>query len=257
MELKKEIEADFSTFDPKEYLKEYYARGVDFELDQLLRFFYTSHKDIKPQSTFLEFGIGPTIHSLVTAATKVDTIHVCDRLAANLDEIRLWQRGDEGAFNWDAFIRRSLEIEGIEKVTQDDIQSRSALLREKLTYFGFCDAFSNPPLLWKPDQSYDVVQVNFVLESITSSLEKWEMALQNIISLLKPQSTLILSALQDSTYYTVHDKRFPAVNIDETLLMSVLIKYGFREENIEMTSVPANLPYRGYGATIFVKALFQ
>ena len=130
-------------------------------------------------------------------------------------------------------------------------------MRSKLTYFGLCDAFSNPPLLWHPDTIYDVIQVNFVLESITASLEKWEVALQNVISLLKPESTLILTALQDSTYYHVNDKRFPAVNIDETFLMAMLIKHGFKEENITMTSVPANLPYRGYGATIFVKALFQ
>ena len=89
MKIKEKIESDFTTFDPKEYLREYYTT-IDFENDQLLQFFCTCYKDIKPQSTLLEFGIGPTLYSLITAATKVDTIHVCDRLAANLHETQLW-----------------------------------------------------------------------------------------------------------------------------------------------------------------------
>jgi hypothetical protein len=64
-------------------------------------------------------------------------------------------------------------------------------------------------------------KINGLGMSVYSFLDKWEMAMQNIISLLKPQSTFILSALGNSTYYHVHNKRFPAVKIDETLLMSV------------------------------------
>jgi len=253
MEIKEKIESDFSTFDPKEYLREYYTT-IDFENDQLLQFFGTCYKDIKPQSTLLEFGIGPTLYSLITAATKVDTIHVSDRLAANLQETQLWKRGDEGAFDWEPFIRRALEIEGMEEVTLEDVQKRTALLRRKLTHFCFCDAFSNSPLLWSSEHKYDIVQVNFVPESITSSLDRWELAIQNIISLLKPQSTFILTTLKNATYYHLHYKRFPAVSIDETLLTSMLIKCGFREEDIIMHSISANYPYRGYDGMIFVKA---
>jgi hypothetical protein len=83
------------------------------------------------------------------------------------------------------------------------------------------------------------------------------MAMRNIISLLKPQGTFILTALTNATYYHVCDKRFPAVSIDETLLISVLIKYGFREGDIIMQSDPANPPYCGYDSTVFVKAQFQ
>ncbi len=255
MEIKEKIESDFTTFDPKEYLREYYTT-IDFENDQLLQFFYTCYKDIKPQPTLLEFGIGPTLYSLITAATKVDTIHVCDKLAANLHEMQLWKRSEEGAFHWEPFMRRVLEIEGMEKVTLEDIQRRATLLRRKLMHFYLCDAFSNPPLLWHPDNQYDIVQVNFVPESITSSLDKWQMAMQNIISLLKPQGTFILTTLKNATYYHLHHKRFPATSIDETLLTSVLIKYGFREADIIMQSISANLPYRGYDGMIFVKAQF-
>lgn len=66
--------------------------------------------------------------------------------------------------------------------------------------------------------TYDIVQVNFVPESITPSLVEWERAIQNIVSLLKPQSTLILTALKKAVYYQVQEKKFPAVSIDETVV---------------------------------------
>ena len=106
----KEIEFDFDTFDPRVYLREYYMT-IDYENDQLLRFFSECYRDINPRSTLLVFGSGPTLYSLITAATKVDTIHVCDRLDSNLHEIQLWKRGDEEAFNWEPFIQRALELE--------------------------------------------------------------------------------------------------------------------------------------------------
>ena len=251
-----EIEFDFATFDSRGYLREYYMT-VDFENDQLLRFFCECYRDINPRSTLLEFGSGPTLYSLITAAAKVETIHVSDRLEDNLHELQLWKRGDEEAFNWEPFIQRALELEGKSKVTREDIRRRAELLRSKLTTFCSCDAFSNPPLRGNHLNKYDIVQVNFVPESITSSLIEWERAIHNIISLLKPQGTLILTALKNAAYYHLQEKKFPAVSIDETVLTQTLQKFGFREAHILMQTVPACPPYRGYSDIILIKARSQ
>ena len=103
------IECDFETFDPRGYLREYYLT-IDFENEQLLRFFIDCYRDVPPRSTLLEFGSGPTLYSLITAAARVDAIYVSDRLESNLREIQLWQRGAEAAFNWDPFIQRALVL---------------------------------------------------------------------------------------------------------------------------------------------------
>ena len=248
-----EIEFDFDTFDPRGYLRQYFAT-IDFESDELLRFFSECYRDIDPRSTLLDFGSGPTLYSLITAAAKVETIHVSDRLEGNLHEIQLWKRGDEEAFNWEPFIQRALELEGKSRVTREDIRRRAELLRSKLTTFCFCDAFSNPPLQGSHINEYDIVQVNFVPESITSSLIEWERAIHNIISLLKPQGTLILTALKNAVYYHLQEKKFPAVSIDETVLTQTLQKFGFRQAHILMQTVPACLPYRGYSGLMLIKA---
>ncbi len=239
-------------FDPKGYLQEYYTT-IDFENEQLLRFFSNCYQDTPPQSTLLEFGCGPTLYSLITAATKVASISLCDRLEANLREISLWKNGDASAFDWEPFIQRALEIEGLSHVTPQAIAQRTALLRRKLTRFGFCDAFSKPPVLELPD-CYDIVQVNFVPESITSSLFQWEMAMHNIFSLLKEGGTFILTALKHATYYQLQQQKFPTVSIDETMLLRIFTQFGFKELNIVMQTIPANPPYRGYTGMIFTRA---
>ncbi len=250
-----EIEFDHDTFDPKGYLKEYYIT-IDAENDQLLRFFVECYRNINARSTLLEFGSGPTLYSLFTAAAYVDTIHVSDRLESNLHEIQLWKRDDEEAFNWELFIQRALELEGKCRVTREDILRRAELLRSKLMAFCTCDAFSRPPLHGTNIDKYDIVQVNFVPESITSSHVEWKRAMQNIISLLKPQGTLILTALKNAVYYQLQEKKFPAVNIDEAVLTQALRKLGFGEAHIRLQTVQANLPYRGYSSILLVKARF-
>ena len=247
------LEYDFDTFDPRGYLREYYMT-IDHENDQLLRFFSECYRDINPRSTLLEFGSGPTLYSLITAAAKVDTIHVSDRLDRNLHEIESWIRGDEEAFNWEPFIQRALELEGKSSVTREDLRRRAGLLRSKLTTFCFCDAFSCPPLRGNHFDEYDIVQVNFVPESITSSLVEWEMAVHNIISLLKPHGTLILTALKNAVYYQLQEKKFPAVSIDETVVTRLLRKFGFREEHMLMRTIPSSLPYRGYSGIVGLRA---
>src|SRR5260370_7083294 len=119
-----ESEFDVDAFDPRGYLQEYYT-VIDFENDQLLRFFSACYRDINPRSTLLEFGSGPTLYSLITAAAKVETIHVSDRLEGNLHEIELWKRVDEEAFDWEPFIQRALELEGKSRVTREDIRRKA------------------------------------------------------------------------------------------------------------------------------------
>ena len=250
------IECDFETFDPRGYLREYY-QTIDFENEQLLRFFADCYRDVHPRSTLLEFGSGPTLYSLITAAASVDTIHVCDRLESNLREIQLWKRGDEVAFNWDPFIQRALELEGNSTVTRAELRRRAELLRRKLTTFCLCDAFRRPSLQGNHLNAYDIVQVNFVPESITSSLVAWERALQNIVSLLKPQGTLLLTALKHAMYYQVQEQIFPAVSIDETRVIQTLRKCGVREADVLMRTIPASPPYRGYEGIMLIEARFR
>lgn len=246
------LEPSFDTFDPRGYLNEYYS-SIDFENNALLKFYVDCYKNMSPTTTLLEFGGGPTIYASIAAAPKVKEIHFCDCVNANLEEVKLWKNTSTNAFNWNLFIQRVLEHEGIKHITLQQIENRAELLRKKLTTFLYCDAFQKQPLGYKSDKLYDIVQTNFVAESVTTSKKEWRNILKNITSLIKPGGTLILSAIKNSSYYHIDKKRFPAVSVNEEDLVKTLKRLGFDKLEIVRT-IDANKPYRGYDGFIFIKA---
>src|SRR5689334_2040520 len=70
---------DFASFSPAAYLQEYYDH-IGPENDELLRFFAEAFKLVPPETVMLEFGGGPTIYQLISAAVKVSTIDFTDYL---------------------------------------------------------------------------------------------------------------------------------------------------------------------------------
>lgn len=255
-----QIEPSFNTFNPRGYLGEYYTK-IASENENLLRFFVKAYKGLPQKAKLLEFGGGPTIYQLISAAKEVDEIHFSDYLEANLAEIRLWQSKSSASFDWTIFIKRTLEIEGEKNITEEKIRTRENLLRRKITELLHCDAFKDNPLGKKYHQAYyDIVSVNFVPDSITFSRKDWQKVVLNILSLLKEQTgVLIMSALKEADYWRVGNKYFPAVKITEDDLNLLLIKSGFKVvllETIAADVVDEKSPdYEGYKGMIFSKAV--
>ena len=253
----KKIDSKFKTFNPRDYLREYYSR-IGNENYSLLKFFYDAYKHIPRNSTILEFGGGPTIYSIIGATTKAKEIHFSDFLEKNLAEVKLWHKKSRDAFDWSLFFKSALQIEGLKKVEQKDIRNKENLLRKKLTKFFICDAFQTMPLGKKYSKFYDVVNVNFVLDSITSSRKIWEDLLTNIVTLLKTDGVLIMSALKNAAYWRTLNKFYPAVSINENEIKKIFNKLGLKI--ISITSIQAEVTnkdsdkYEGYQGMIFVSA---
>ncbi len=251
--------ADFSKFNPKQYLEHYYSR-IDSENQNLLEFLVKAYLDINPNSTLLEFGGGPTIYPLIPAAPKVKKIHFTDFLKTNLQEIELWKENSPKAHNWKRFIVKTLQLEGLTKVQDKNIDERESQIRKKISRIFSCNAYKKNPLGPKYSHYYDVVNINFVLESITSSLETWEQIFNNVCSLLKLRGVLILTAIGGAGYYKVNEETFPAVPITEKEIIKMLVKNGFKRSNIIIQSIPAEVidensnEFTGYKSMIFVKA---
>src|SRR5215831_9516556 len=97
---------DWTAFNPRAYLNEYYADLGEENL-AILRFYVDVFRTLPQKSVMLDFGSGPTIYSLITAVTKVEEVHIVEYLEANRVELRNWFQGDNTAFNWQPFIRAS------------------------------------------------------------------------------------------------------------------------------------------------------
>lgn len=103
-------------------MAEFYEGEVDTGNRALLRFYAEVYQDIGGRS-LLEFGGGPTIYSIITAARTAGCIHFCDYNAECLSEVNKWLTGDSSAFDWSHFTDYALYCENgtKEKLSQEDI----------------------------------------------------------------------------------------------------------------------------------------
>jgi hypothetical protein len=243
---------DWSRFDPRAYLDEYY-RDLGAENLALLRFHAEVFRELPRGAVLLDFGGGPTLYPVISAAPRVSEIHFTDYLEANLAEVRRWLAAEPGAFDWNGFIRAALEIERGEPGAPADVERRAALIRSRVTHLARCDASRTPPLDYS-HLPYDVVLSNFCAESATADHAQWQSFVFNIASLLRPGGWLVLSALKGATHYSVGASCFPAVDIAEDDLAELLEECGFPRKQLELRSVPADRPTRDYQGLILALA---
>lgn len=247
-----EITQDWSHFDPVAYLDEYYG-DIGSENLALLRFLAETYSQLPPGGTLLDFGGGPTIYPLISAAPHFDEIHFSDYLEANLEQVRRWIAADPLAFDWDGFIRKALELERGAPCSDLEVARRAQGIRQRVTRVTRCDASRTPPVPGAP-RRYDVVLTNFCAESATTDMEQWRSYMSNIVSMLKPGGFLVMSALKGATRYAVGSRLFPAVDISEDDLVQLFEETGFVRKGIEVRSVAADRPSREYAGLMLAVA---
>ena len=202
---------------PQQYLADYY-RVVEPDERATIAYFADAMKDATAGEAVLVFGTGPTLHHVFLAAPKASEIHLADYLPANLEEIERWRTRDPAAHDWRAFVRYTLECEGLTAPTDADITRREELTRSKITRLLQADA-RHPVVL---DQRYATVISAYCADSATDDRATWETLMANITGLVGPGGLFITAALRRCRSYLVGDKRFPSANVDEHDLRRVL-----------------------------------
>jgi hypothetical protein len=215
----------YASFDsdwvPKEYLAEYYDEVKPDEL-HTIAFFVDAMKQVEPGEPVLLFGVGPTLHHVFLAAGKVSEIHLADYLQANLDELERWMERDAGAHDWRAFVRYTLQCEGIASPTDEQVCEREDLTRAKITRLLRADARLADPLGEPNAGRYRTVISAYCADSATGDRATWEAYMRNIGALVRPGGVLITAALRRCRGYLVGGKPFPSADVDEGDLRAVL-----------------------------------
>ena len=117
---------------PRDYLADYY-RVVEPDERETIAFFTDAITHAPAGEAVLVFGTGPTLHHVFLAAPHASEIHLADYLPANLEEIERWRARDPAAHDWRAFVRYTLECEGLIAPTDADVTRREELTRSKIT----------------------------------------------------------------------------------------------------------------------------
>ncbi len=246
----------FEKFGPESYISDH-CSSPDGENTVLLRFHAEVHSRLPPSHWMLEFGGGPTIYQLISAAPHTDEIHFADYLPANLRTVAAWCARESDAIDWFPFIRRALELEGHTHPDETAIAQRANLVRSKLTRFLHADALAPEPIGSNP-ASYDKVAANFVFEAITLSRSDWRDALLRVASLVRVGGYFINTVAANSSYWFIGDVRFPGLPISVADICEVLPMGGFDIEELQTVSSdtpdPSAPDYRGYPSIIMLVA---
>ena len=204
---------------PADYLNDYYG-CVEPDERETIAFFVEAMREVEPGQPVLVFGTGPTLHHVFLAAEVASEIHLADYLPANLRELERWVAGDPRAHDWRAFVRYTLECEGLESPTDGDVEARIALTRAKITRLVRADARRRRPL--GQAAAYATVISAYCADSATAERETWARMMVHIAGLVRPGGTFVTAALRRTAFYLVGGKRFPSASVDEDDLGAVL-----------------------------------
>jgi hypothetical protein len=223
--------AQQAIFRPRDYLAEFYEGDVSPANKALLRFYAKVYEDLGGRS-LLEFGGGPTIYSLITAARTVGWIHFCDYNADSLSEVNKWLIEDSSAFDWSSLTHYALYCEngGREIPSEEDIQSRQRLIRQRIRTLSRCDIFADDPLLGSSMGPYGAVAQTFCLDCLddpTLDKREWFHLNQKLANLVDKDGLFISVSVLHGSYWIHQDIKRPTPTLTLADVTSMYTELGF------------------------------
>jgi hypothetical protein len=229
--------ADYTAWNPKQYLAEYYA-GIMSDEQFCLEFLVESLKRVPSVPVALDFGSGPIISHILPLVTKAQEIHMSEYLESNRKEIESWRSGHAEAHDWQPFTLEVLRLEGNANPTVADVLTREQQTRQCLTQVLPGDVRDATPLGLDKREFYPLVTAHYCAEGISLNKEQWWVYLGNIMSMVKPGGTLITSSCGSGTFYKVSDLYFPSTKIDPQDVLNCFWDHGFIDIDIRVRQLP-------------------
>ena len=252
-QLEVQLNSTFDQWDPKKYLRQYYAgpkvtEDEVFVLKYLIEFL-AQHKEGFNEA--IEVGCGPTIHHSIPLVPHINKIYFADFVQSNLGEIRSWMESSPEAHNWGVHFEEVLALEGL-KPTPELMKARAHELRGKVADLIPCDVHSDSPI--KRNSTFDLVTSFFCVDSITSSKQDYARAMGNLFSLIRPGGWMVMSALGGAKHYQVENLSFPSVQLREQELHQILSNGPFIPSSIEVSTIKVGVfANEGFGSIILAR----
>ncbi|NXW40264.1 NNMT methyltransferase, partial [Nyctiprogne leucopyga] len=215
------------TFNPREYLNEYYSlkQGqLDSFTEQNLRSLFKmfSLEELRGD-TLIDVGCGPTIYQLLSACERFQEIIALDYTDRNRQELEKWLKNEAGAFDWRPVVKYVCELEG----DREKWAEKEEKLRKKVRQVLKCDVTkANPtdPVSLLPA---DCVLSTLCLEAASKDLPTFRSALRNISALVKPGGHLVLVTALRDTYYAFNNQVFSCLRLERKEVEEAVEGAGF------------------------------
>ena len=207
-----------------DYLAEYYG-SVDethcFALKSLHRF-YNTYQPPVGGAKVLDFGGGPALSHLISAAPKCKEVVFAEFADDCREQINLWLKKDPSAFDWRPFF--SYVVCTLEGGTEKDMEEREETLRSIFKAVIPCDVFKPQPL--EDTGPYDVIFCGFCLEYVCPSKDSYRESVAKLARLLKPGGTLFMRVGENSQSFTHRGKMVKSLPVSRQLTCESLESAG-------------------------------
>ncbi len=218
------------SFDADDYLRKQYSDvnnpdRVLFRLESFHKAFQRLPSSLKA----LDYGSGPAILTVISAAARASEIVLSDVAESNLQALRKWLEHDPTAFNWSPFFDHV--VQKLEGKSEEEAREREERVRQVVKDVVHCDIDNDPPISKGFEGPYDVVIDSGCLAAACTTTESYNVGVAKLASLLKPGGTPIIftSQREKTGAYTVGSKIYNVLALNGEYVTKVLQDKGFSE----------------------------
>ena len=246
-------------FDTKAYLRNRFSganldvgRGEDPNKVQPLTFqircfheFYAKYhrKWTSTDARLLEFGGGPVIYPLISAAPFVSEIVFADYAEVCCNEVQLWRDKDPSAHDWSPFFEyvSTLDAWGESRGKKDNAPAMEEQLRGRFVSVISCDLTQDHPVDPKWGK-FDILSSSYCLESVCQTKGEFESALKKLGELLKVGGYIAILISLETTWYKVGvgENEFHQLHMTTFDVLAALENVGLTIEMLLHQEMPQN-----------------
>ena len=225
---------DYRThFSSKQFLQEYHSACEGdwtwvrhFRLRQRHNLFQRySCKWDKDRAKYLEFGGAAVVVDLISAEPHVAEIVHAGYTQDERKELELWINKQEDAHDWTFAFQQV--VGELERKGDEAWKDREAALRSKIKIIS-CDIKQEHPIGPTEEPApFTVISTSFCLEAACETFTEYKMAIKKLANLLKLGGYLIITGVEDETFYTIGQHKWSALPVTMEQVKEALVEAGF------------------------------
>ena len=211
--------------------KKPYTIRIYFILKCLADFFTTKFSSVKSRVRILDYGSGPYVVNVISAAPVASEIVLGEYSESFREFIKKWLN-NVCPFDWSPVVGHVVQT--LEGKSEEEAVLRERELRKKLSVVP-CDVTQPEKIIAEGfENPYDVVMSFHCLEAAYKTLELYKLGLLKLTTLVKEGGYLLLSISKrepsEVPFYRINDvKYYDVYPISKAFLVESLTEYGFTD----------------------------
>ena len=237
-------------FDAETYLKSFYYHCITvpnqlvFPLQCIHDVFQSLPRSLK----VLDYGTGPVICYVISAAGRQSEIVLSDPAHANREALKKWLFNEPSAFDWTLYFNHV--VQKLEGRSEQEARERKEILRRSVKDVAYCEIEDDHPITTKYPGLFDVIviiETGALASAHSQDVHGFEHGVAKLAALLKPGGTLLMITLicHQNNYFTEYSyfngkyehSFFP---VSSGYVRSVLEKQGFHDVKVKLPPIATN-----------------